>query len=51
MKMDLSFQRIEMFLFLKTNMAATTSRANPQLNSFGCVLLASLPDRKTDVNG
>ena len=50
MKMDLGSQRIEMCLFLDTNMAAMTSRANQQLNSFGCVLLASLQDRKTDVN-
>ena len=49
--MDLSSQRIEMFLLLKANMAAMTSRANEQLNSFGCVLLASLQDHKTDVNG
>ena len=51
MKMDLRSQRIEMFLLLKANMAAMTSRANQQLNSFGCVLLASLQDHKTDVNG
>ena len=51
MKMDFSSQRIEMFLLLKTNMASMTSRANQQLNPFGCVLLASLQDQKTDVNG
>ena len=50
MKIDFGSQRIEILLFLKTNMAAMTSRANKQLNSFGCGLLASLQDRKTDVN-
>ena len=41
MKIEFSFQRREMLLFLTTNMAAVTSRANQQLEE-PIVILATI---------
>ena len=42
MKMEFSSQRREMLLFLTTNMAAVTSRANQQLISVSCKIVGPI---------